>query len=115
MPSFLLPLLSETAPQSNGLTHMLIMFGGVFFIMYLLVIRPQKKQERDRLAMLSAITKNDHVLTSGGIIGVVMNVKDHEVVLKIDDDKNIRVRVARSAITNVLDKDGLDAAQPAKR
>ncbi len=92
----------DIAP-GGGLFQLLPMFAIMFMIMYFMIIRPQRKKEKMRLEMLSQIRKNDHILTTGGIYGVVMNVKDDELLLRIDDTNNIRVRLSRSSVVGVID------------
>jgi preprotein translocase subunit YajC len=98
---------AATPPQANPLLSLLpILVIGVFI--YFLAIRPMKKQEKERKSLLESIKKNDRVLTSGGIIGVIANIrdKDDEIVLKVDENSNVRLRVTRSSIVRVLsDKD----------
>jgi preprotein translocase subunit YajC len=74
---------------------------------YFLLFRPVQKQERERKALVSALKKNDKVLTSGGIIGIVAAIKekDDEVQLRIDDSSNVRLRVTKSSIVRVLNRD----------
>jgi len=100
-------LQSQPAPQGSFL-QLLPLFAGIIAIMYFLVFRPARKQEQRRREMLAQIKKNDKVLTTGGIFGVVMSVKDDEVVLKIDEAQNVRVRVARSAVASILQPDGVE-------
>ncbi|OGX42001.1 MAG: preprotein translocase subunit YajC [Omnitrophica WOR_2 bacterium RIFCSPLOWO2_02_FULL_45_28] len=71
----------------------------IFIIFYFLLIRPQKKQEKERLAMLKNIKKNDEVVTAGGLHGVVLNLKDKTVTVRIDD--NVKVEIERSAISRI--------------
>jgi preprotein translocase subunit YajC len=52
--------------------------------------------------MLSAIKKHDKVITSGGIFGVVAVVNDNDVILKIDESNNVRIKVTRSAIATIV-------------
>lgn len=85
----------------GSLLGMLIPFGLMFVVLYLLIIRPQRQKESERLKMLSNVQKNDNVLTSGGIYGVVMQVKDNEVTIKIDENNNTKIRVAKSAIIGI--------------
>jgi preprotein translocase subunit YajC len=75
---------------------------GILFWFFLL--RPMKRQEAERQALLSTLKKNDRVVTSGGLIGVVANVKEKEdeVTLKVDDSSNFRLRVTRSSIVKIL-------------
>lgn len=72
---------------------------AIIAIFYFLVIAPASKQRRKTEAMLGALKKGDRVLTSGGIYGVVQNVENDVVHLKIAD--NVKVRVAKSAVTGV--------------
>jgi preprotein translocase subunit YajC len=73
----------------------------IFGAMYFLLLRPQQKREQNqRLALLANLKKNDKVLTSGGIIGIVavINDKEDEVTLKVDESSNVRLRVLKSSI-----------------
>lgn len=66
-------------------------------IFYFLLIRPQQRKEKERKKMISAVQKGDKVLTSGGIYGVVVNIKnDDVVVLKIAD--GTKVEFSRNSI-----------------
>ena len=58
--------------------------------------------------------KNDHVVTKGGMHGVVMNVKDDEVVLKIDEQQNVKVRFQKCAIATILGEDK-ESKQPEEK
>ena len=80
---------------------MLLPFALMFLLLYLLIMRPQRKKEKERLAMLQNVKKDDHVLTSGGMYGVVQLVKDNDVILKVDETSNIKIRVAKSAIIGI--------------
>ncbi len=68
----------------------------IFVVFYFLLIKPQQKQKKEHEGMLKALAKNDEVVTSGGIHGTVINVKDTSVVLRIDD--NTKVEVEKYAI-----------------
>jgi preprotein translocase subunit YajC len=96
---------------AGGLIQMAILFAGIFVIFYLVLIRPQKKEEKQRKEMLNALKKNDKVVTIGGIHGVVANVRDTDVTVKIDESGDVRVRFSRSAIARVLTR---DEEEPAK-
>ena len=71
---------------------------------YLLLFRPMQKQEKDRKAMVSSMRKNDEVVTSAGIIATVVKIEEggEQVVLKIDDNANVRMRVLKSSIVRVI-------------
>lgn len=68
----------------------------IFVIFYFLLIRPQKKQEKERQKMLNNLAKNDEVVTTGGIHGTIVNIKDKSVILRIDE--NVKIEVERSCI-----------------
>jgi preprotein translocase subunit YajC len=56
--------------------------------------------------MLKKLQKNDKVVTTGGIFGVVTSVKEDEVTLKVDDTQNVKIRFTRSAIAGIIGDDG---------
>jgi preprotein translocase subunit YajC len=74
--------------------------AAIFLVFYFLVIGPANKQKRKTQEMLTSLKKGDRVVTSGGIYGTVQSVEPEVIYLKIAD--NVRVKVARSAITGVL-------------
>lgn len=88
-------------PQANPLVSMFpIVF--IFIIFYFLLIRPQKKAQNDHKKMLASLKKNDEVVTSGGIHGTIVNVKDAAVTLKVDD--NVKIDVEKSCVARVKRK-----------
>ena len=92
--------------QSAGTAQILntvIMFGGVFLVFYFLVIAPSNKQRKKTEEMLSSLKKGDRIVTSGGIYGTVQGVEADVVHVKIAE--NVKVRIARSAVTGVLTGD----------
>lgn len=82
---------------------MLLPFILMFVVMYFLILRPQKKKERERKALLSRIKKNDRVVTAGGVHGVITSVRENEIILRVDDAKDVKIKVDRSAIVTVLE------------
>lgn len=75
-----------------------------FAVFYFLLIRPQKKEQANRQALLATLKKNDRVVTIGGIIGTVANISEdgEEVTLKLDEG---RVRMVRTSIQRILSPD----------
>ena len=71
---------------------------------YFVVMRPQQREQARRQAMLAAVKKNDRVLTTGGIYGVVTNVhrEADEVTIKVDEATNTKLRVTLSSVARVL-------------
>lgn len=86
------------------LPMMLIMFAAVYFLM----IRPEQKKQKARVAMMEQIKKGDRVLTSSGILGTVGQVKESTMMIKIAE--NTVVEFAKSAVTSVVNKDGTEKA-----
>lgn len=96
-------------PQQDGaaggggsLLFTLLPFVLIFAIFYFLVIRPQAKRQKETVKMLDSLKQGDRVVTSGGLFGTVAGTKDNVVVLKVADQ--VRVEVAKSAITAVVEK-----------
>lgn len=79
---------------------MLIPLVVIFGIFYFMLIMPQQKRQKKWQAMLSALKNGDRVVTSGGIRGTIISVKDDAVQLRVPPD-NLRIEVARSAVTGL--------------
>jgi preprotein translocase subunit YajC len=79
----------------------------VLGLMLVMFFRASSKQRRDLQKALSALKKNDKVVTTGGILGVVVAIKDNEdeVTLKVDDTSNTRIRVLKSSIVRITSGD----------
>ncbi|HEX9779753.1 MAG TPA: preprotein translocase subunit YajC [bacterium] len=83
------------------------MFGGLIvpllmlmLIWYVIVLRPQTKERKAHQALLAGLKKHDEVVTMGGLIGTVVNLKPQTVTLRVDE--NVRIEVERTAIARVL-------------
>src|SRR5262245_43189842 len=88
----------------------------IFLALWLIVIMPAQRRERkQKEALFSALKRNDEVLTSSGIIGVIHTIRpeDDEVTIRVDD--NCKIRMKKSSIVQILKaKEGSEAGQPAK-
>ena len=76
----------------------------IFAIMYFLMIRPQQKKVKDHKAMVEAVRRGDQVVTSGGMIGKVTKVADRGEVEVELPPSNVKVRVVKSTISQVMSK-----------
>jgi preprotein translocase subunit YajC len=109
MNSFIFSLLLG-APQgaegggAGSMISTFIPFILIIGIFYFLIIRPQNKKQKETQRMLSAIKKGDKIVTIGGVHGVIQNVKDSSVVVKVDE--NTKIEFSRSAIASVVDGGG---------
>jgi preprotein translocase subunit YajC len=84
-----------SSPWSQyGFLVLMVVTIGIF---YFLLIRPQKKKEKDRLGMISSLKKGDRVLTASGIYGVVDSFKDGDIVI-VKISNNTKVEFSKNAI-----------------
>lgn len=100
--------LAQTSAQPSVFFTTMVPFAIMALIIYLLILRPQRTKEADRQAMLASIKKNDKVITTGGLHGVVLNVKETELLLLVDNNKDVKVKIERDAVSSVLSKGGKD-------
>ncbi len=112
-------LAQEAAPAADG--------GGGFGIfpflilmlvmMYFLTIRPQRKKQKELKEQIEALKSGDSIVTTGGLHGLITNIKDKTIILKVAD--NVKLEFDKSSVTTVIkkeqpDKDKELAATPAK-
>lgn len=93
-------LYAADAGQMGGQLGSFFPLIVIFVIFYFFLIRPQQKKAKEHQQMLNAVKKDDKVLTTGGIYGVVTNVKNDILEVKIAE--NVKVQVAKSAVSNVI-------------
>jgi len=79
-------------------------FALIFALLYFMILRPQRREQKSRKDMLSNLKKNDRVITAGGIYGVVTNVRNDsdEVTIKVDEATNSKLRLTLSSISRVV-------------
>lgn len=105
-----LPIAMAPPPGAENQQSPLFMFGWLLIMLllfYVMLIRPQRRREKERQEMLSKIKTGDRVLFAGGIIGIVTNVKEKSVVIKVAE--KTKIEVVRGAITQILGKGELPA------
>jgi preprotein translocase subunit YajC len=74
-------------------------------VFYIFLFRGNPKAKRQRAELLANLKKNDRVMTIGGIVGTVVNVKDKEVVVKVDETTNTKMTFIKDAIRTVVQDD----------
>ena len=94
--------------QQGGGMMTILMFVAIFAIMYLFMIRPQRKQQKELEEFRNALKKGDKVITAGGIYGTVAEIQERSVLLKVDGD--VKLRVDKSSIQRDFTE-----AQPAEK
>jgi len=89
-------------PQAQGpnLLDMLPLLLAFFAIFYFLIVRPQKKQEKEHQNMLSKLDKGDQVIVAGGFLGTIAGFKENNLEVKLAD--NVKVTVLRSAVVSKI-------------
>ena len=93
----------EEPPQGMGFLQLL--FPILMVMLIFMMFRSPRRQQQKQQQMVAALEKNDRVRTIGGIIGTVIDVKDDEVVLKVDENNNTKIRIAASAVGKNLTKE----------
>jgi len=78
----------------------LLLLVFMFAMLYLLMIRPQQKRQKQWQSMLANIKSGDRVTTAGGIRGTIISIKDDAVVIRVAPD-NLKLEIAKSAIASV--------------
>jgi preprotein translocase subunit YajC len=88
-------------PQSQAVNPLINLFPiiAIFVVFYFLLIRPQKEKEKQHQKLLSNLNKNDEIVTSSGIHGTVVNVKDKTVTLRIDE--NVKIELEKNCVAFV--------------
>ncbi len=95
----------NTAPQAPGLFDgpFMLLLLGFMVLMIVFSISSGRKEKKRKEAMINALTKGKKVQTAGGVLGTITDVRDHEVVVKVDENSNTRIRFAKSAIAAVIE------------
>jgi preprotein translocase subunit YajC len=93
----------NAAPQQmpgGGIGSFFVPLILIFVIMYFVMIRPQKKRQEQQQKLIASLKTGDRVVTNAGIHGLISNVKENTVLLKVAD--NVKIEMEKSAITNVV-------------
>lgn len=96
-------LLQAQAQQGSGWTS-IIMMAAVVLIFWLFMIRPQQKRQKEVQQKRDALTTGDRIVTSGGLFGVIRDIKEKEFVVEIAD--GVRVRVDKGSVFPAADDQG---------
>ena len=97
---FLAQAQSPPPTGPSGGIGFFVPFIFIFIIMYFVMFRPQKKRQEQQQKLISALKTGDRVVTNGGIHGLISNVKETTVIVKVAD--NVKIEMEKSAITTVL-------------
>jgi preprotein translocase subunit YajC len=100
----LLLFLAQAQPGApsgpSGGLGFFVPFIFIFVIMYFVLFRPQKKRQQEQQRLMASLKTGDRVVTNAGIHGLIANVKDTTVIVKVAD--NVKIEMEKSAVTTVL-------------
>lgn len=86
-------------PAQTGMSSYLFPLAIIMVIFYVVLIRPQQKQDKDFKKLLAGLKKNDEIVTIGGVHGTIVNVKEKTFVVRVDD--NTRIEIDKSAVARI--------------
>lgn len=89
------------AQSGTSLGMMIVWIVVLFGMMYFLMIRPQKKEQKRLQAMLNSLEVGDSIVTTGGFYGVVIDMTEEDVIVEFGNNKNCRIPMRRQAIAEV--------------
>ena len=98
-PLFLL-LFAPSGQGGPGMSALIIQVALFIGIFYFLIIRPQRRQQQQHKQLLASLQRGDRILTSSGIVGEVIHIKDDEVTIRSGEAKFVIVRSGIASITN---------------
>lgn len=104
-PTVLAALLTPSGQGGSGLSVLLFQGILIFGIFYFLIIRPQRRQREQHEKLLAGLQKGDQIVTSGGIVGEVVHLKDNEITIRSGEAKLV---VLRANIANIVSKQGAE-------
>jgi preprotein translocase subunit YajC len=100
MLSLILAQAPTAAPSAASGIGAFVPFILIFVIMYFVLLRPQQRRQKEQQRLVSALKTGDRVVTNAGIHGLISNVKDTTVIVKVAD--NVKIEMEKSAVTTVL-------------
>lgn len=95
------------APSEPNPLITIAMFGGLFVFMYFMIIRPQRKKQKEHRELVTSIAKGDEIVTNSGIIGKINKIEGDYLVLEVSD--KVELKFQRNAIHAVLPKGTIKA------
>jgi len=95
-------------PAQKPFIPPMLLFGLMLVLFYFLIFRGPRKKQQEHKKIVQSLEKNDKVRTIGGIIGTVVDIKDDEITLKVDESNNTKIKVISSAIGVNLSKENRD-------
>lgn len=95
----------STRPEAPIWASPMVPLILIALIFYLFIFRSKRKDDRKRKDMLADLKKGDRVQTIGGIMGTVVEARDTDILVKVDESSNTKIRFSRSAIHRVIEEE----------
>ena len=93
--------MSSTASSTASMGMMILWMVVIFGVMYFLMIRPQKKEQKRLQAMLNSMEVGDSIVTTSGFYGVIIDMTEEDVIVEFGNNKNCRFPMRKQAIAEV--------------
>ena len=98
---------TQASPPTGAGVLSILPFILIFVIMYYVMLRPQMRRQKEQTRLVASLKTGDRIVTSSGIHGLISNVKDTTVIVKVAD--NVKIEMEKTAVTNVFKT---EAAKP---
>jgi len=92
----------EAGQAQQPFAYNLLLFGGMFFLFWLILWRPQSKRAKEHRDLVSSISKGDEIMTSGGVLGKVNKVSEDYIAVEVDD--GVQLKLQKSSVAATLPK-----------
>lgn len=102
---------ATAASGTAGMGMMILWMVVIFGVMYFLMIRPQKKEQKRIQAMLNSMEVGDSIVTTSGFYGVIIDMTEEDVIVEFGNNKNCRIPMRRQAIAEVEKAEQASAQQ----
>ena len=94
-------LLTGVGAAGGGMLQIVIVWGIFLAVMYFIMLRPQKKEQKRVSAMLASLEVGDVVVTTSGFYGVLIDITDEDVIVEFGSNRNCRIPMKKAAIQEV--------------
>ncbi len=98
----LIPVVASEQTASGGsFISVILIYAVIIGVFWFLAIRPQKKQQKERAALLTTLAVGDSILTSSGFFGVVIDIMEEVVIVEFGNNKNCRIPMKKENIVEI--------------
>ncbi|MBL8896826.1 MAG: preprotein translocase subunit YajC [Planctomycetes bacterium] len=95
----------QAAPQGGDLMSTLVLFGGMFLLLWLFLLGPERRKRKQHEQRLAQLKEKDEVMTLGGIFGTVVMLRGDQITIRVDEKRGTTLRIARSSIATILPRE----------